>query len=173
VATVRRRGRAGRYRGSDADFLPNLQRTTALTRRTWVCCLLLAAVAIGTGVFFVRTRGIGPTSFKKIRAGMTVEQVETVIGLPDGDYYTRPPDVDWRAPYWGLRDRGGEPAEELWTHTTKLRGKNVTVRSWRNNYYFVHVAFDENGAAVAWTLHEILAPRETSIVDWIQGLLAK
>jgi hypothetical protein len=141
-----------------------------LTKRIWITCLLLAAFALGLGAFFVRPRAIGPACFQRIRSGMRLHDVETVIGLPHGDYFTRPECFDPRTPYWGLREQCGEPADRLRTHTTRVGSKKVSVRSWRGNDYYIQVAFDENDSAVAWSLHEA---EESSFSERIRSWFGK
>jgi hypothetical protein len=125
-----------------------------MTKRMCLTSLVLAAAALGMGAFLVRPRGIGPAHFQRIRSGMSLHEVETVIGLPHGDYFTRRESFDDRAPYWVHRQQCGEPVDRLRTHTTKVGSKKVSVRSWRGNDYYIQVAFDENDSAIAWSLHE-------------------
>jgi hypothetical protein len=139
-----------------------------MTKRRCIAFLLLAAVALGVGAFFVRPRGIGPECFRGIRPGMRLHEVETAIGLPHGDYFTRPESFDDRTPYWGLREQGGEPVDRLRTTTTAVGSKKVSVRSWRGNNYYIHVAFDENDRAIAWSLHERLASGESSLIERVR-----
>jgi hypothetical protein len=131
-----------------------------------ITCLLLAAVALGMSAFVFPPRGIGPACFQRIRSGMRLPKVETVVGLPPGDYFTRPEGVDPRTPYWVLREQGGEPVERLRTNTTKVGSQKVSVRYWRGNDYYIQVAFDENDSAVAWTLHEAA---ESSFIERIRS----
>ena len=145
----------------------------SLTRRKCISYLLLAAVTLAIGTCFARPRVIGPACFHRIRSGMKLSEVESVIGLPHGDYYTRPPTLDWRAPYWGLREQCGEPTDHMWAHTTTVGNKKVSVRSWRGNNYYIHVAFDENDSVVAWSLYEILAPKELSFLERIRRWLLR
>src|SRR5262249_29615802 len=120
----------------------------------FISCLLLAVVALGLGAFLFCRRGIGPTSFQRIRSGMGLHEVENVIGLPHGDYFTRQESFDSGAPYWNLCEQRGEPVAHLRTNTTRVGSKKVSVRSWRGNDYYIQVAFDENDSAIAWSLHE-------------------
>jgi hypothetical protein len=143
---------------------------SGLTKRLCITCLLLAAVALGMSACFVRPRGIGPASFRRIRSGMSLHEVEQAIGLPHGDYFTRPESFDARAPYWGLREQGGEPVARLRTNTTRVGSKKVSVRSWRGNDYYIQVALDENDSAIAWSLHEA---EEWSVIERIRNWFGK
>ena len=129
-------------------------------------CLVLAAIALGMSTFLVRQRGIGPACFQRIRSGMRLHEVETVIGLPPGDYFTRRESFDDRTPYWILREQSGEPVDRLRTYTTRVGNKKVSVRYWRGNDHYIQVAFDENDSAVAWTLHEAA---ESSFIERIRS----
>jgi hypothetical protein len=140
-----------------------------MTRRNCIIGLLLAAFALGIGVFVIPQRGIGPASFQCIRSGMRLHEVESAIGLPNGDYFTRPESFDSCTPFWGRREHGGEPVDHLRTRTTTVAGKKVSVRFWRGNDYYIHVAFDENDSAVAWSLHERLAAGEWPFIECIRS----
>jgi hypothetical protein len=126
----------------------------SVTKRVCITSLVLAAVALGMGALLVRPRGIGPASFQRIQSGMSLQEVETVIGLPHGDYFMRRESVDDRGPYWGRLEQGGEPVDRLRMNTTKVGSKKVSVRTWRGNDHYLQIAFDENDRAVAWSLHE-------------------
>ena len=132
-----------------------------MTRRALLGCLVFAALGVAAGLL-ATPRAISPASYGSIRAGMSKEEVESVIGLPAGDYYIRPRSGDWRAPYWGLRGQGGEKVD-LWSWTTKVRDKDVSVQTWRGNHYILHVAFDETDSAIAWSIHEILTMSESTL----------
>jgi hypothetical protein len=147
-----------------------------LRKRKGITCLLLAALALSMVAVLVRPRavpvrprGIGPACFQRISSGMSLHEVETVIGLPHGDYFTRPESFDSSTPYWGLREQYGEPVDRLRTKTTSVGSKKVSVRSWRGNDYYIRVAFDEHDSAVAWTLHERLAADKWWLVERVQS----
>ena len=141
-----------------------------MTKRVCVICVLLAAVALGMSAFFVRPHNIGPASFQRIRSGMSLHEVETAIGMPRGDYFTRQEGFDPRNPYWVLREQGGEPVDRLRTNTTKIGSKQVSVQYWRGNDYYIQVAFDGDDSAVAWTLHEAA---ESSFIERIRSWIGK
>jgi hypothetical protein len=100
---------------------------------------------------------------------MSLYEVEAVIGLPHGDYFTRPESFDSSTPYWGLREQGGEPVDRLRGNTTTVGSNKVSVRSWRGNDYYIQVAFDEHDSAVAWSLHERRAGGEWPFTEWVRS----
>ena len=59
-------------------------------------------------------------------SGMSKKEVEMVIGLPAGDYLTRPPTGDWRA-LCSERERGGKPWGEHFLSTQQMDGKTVSI----------------------------------------------
>ena len=133
-----------------------------MTRRGLIACLVLCLVLVPLAVavsLVARPRAIGPASYRAIRAGMSKEQVEAVIGVPAGDYYVRH-SPDWRAPYSTLLEHRGEKVDNLWTRTKRIGDRTVAVEQWRGNHFIIHVAFDEAHSAVAWSIHEILTTSE-------------
>ena len=97
-----------------------------MTRRGSFWVVILGFIGVGIAVL-ARPRKIGPESFRQIRAGMSEKQVEVVIGLPAGDYLTRP-HTHWRGHGWGVQDKAGKSSEwDLWTR--EIDGQNVRVAS--------------------------------------------
>src|SRR5262249_55306125 len=136
------------------------------SKRMCIACVVLATAVLVSCTILVRQRIMGPTRFQRIRSGMSLREVEKLIGLPYGDYFTRREDFDGRVPYWTLRQQRGEAVHRLRTSTTEVGGKKVSVRSWRGNDYHIQVAFDENDGAVAWSLHEAA---EWSVIERVRG----
>ena len=86
------------------NFLPGC----FMTRKKKLVCFAIVAALIPAVYFFMRPsvpkHNINPASPKKIIRGMTLEEVEAILGVPSGDYTTGPT-TSIRNRLWG---RGGK-----------------------------------------------------------------
>jgi hypothetical protein len=102
---------------------------------------------------------------------MSQEEVEALIGLPPGDYFTGPRGIGGamsRGPFGFQLEERGLPSDKLpatWRRKSTIGGKQGTVRSWWGNDYAIQVAFDETNEAVGWYLLEVVsAVEEPSLI---------
>jgi hypothetical protein len=130
--------------------------------------LALVAVVVTTVAWLLRPQPrIGPENFRRIQAAMTSQEVEEIIGLPPGDYYTGPLGVGGitsRGPYGLTREeRGISDVEvpEAWRS-----GEGERVNSWWGNRYAIIVFLDEHNHAVRWELLDVVpAVNSPGILD--------
>ncbi len=60
-------------------------------KKRWILGLsLLASLFVGVAWLCWPQPRISPASFERIHEGMSQDQIEAIIGLPPGDYYTGP-----------------------------------------------------------------------------------
>jgi hypothetical protein len=125
-------------------------------------CVLLALVAIAVVVTTVAgllrpQPRIGPASFHRIQAAMTIQEVEEIIGLPPGDYYTGPLGVGGitsRGPYGFTREERGISDVEV-PEAWRIR-EGEHLNSWWGNRYAIIVLFDGHNHAVRWELLDVV-----------------
>src|SRR4051794_7755578 len=84
-------------------------------RRALVLGLAALAIAAAAWLFWPsRLPPIGPASFEQIKEGMTLQEVEALIGLPPGDYCTEPlGDGRWSRAYAHPREEKGISLAEI------------------------------------------------------------
>ena len=106
-------------------------------RRTYARRFLAVVVFVGVGVALVcwlrPARHTGPTyeAFLRVKDGMTQAEVEQVLGMPPGDYSTRPTN------FLCASTTSSPMPKEMRYH-----------RSWAGNDLLVDVYFDQNGRVV-------------------------
>jgi len=130
---------------------------------------LLAALALlgGVGVngarlglWLSQTDPAPVLAFGRIRLGMTLEEVEVVIGQPPGNYDTKhrigTPSMgplgrcvrETGIPDSSLDDAAGRPGPGY--------SGPLKVKSWLWNDYWIWVAFDDHGKTVGYYLIEVI-----------------
>jgi len=114
--------------------------------RLWL--LLLFCSGMGLAWFFWPQDPIGPASFRRIQLGMKQHEVEAIVGLPPGVFYTGPRGIGGvlsRGPFGSFREGKGV----AWENTMVDRiSKRSTVATWWGNQFALQVAFDNDGDAV-------------------------
>src|SRR5262245_41710592 len=91
-------------------------------------------------------------AFERIQEGMTINEVENVIGLPPGDYSSP---ARTRLPSISLLNSG------------VLRKPGYTLKSWAWDNYEISVVFDPDGR----TTRKRLDPPRPSIFDQVRQFL--
>jgi hypothetical protein len=114
-----------------------------------------------------RSEPISPAGFRRIHLGMTPNEVETAIGMPAGNYYTRHPQ------YGSASGPFVEPLRELgiplvdFTDAINGQGEEprerLIPRMWCGNTYCIWVAFDERGVAVGAFLLKTVSGRDSAL----------
>jgi hypothetical protein len=147
-------------------------------KQRWLIGMGFTAVAILllAWLFWPHSQRIAPDAYKQIEAGMNQAQIEVILGVPPGDYYTGP-----RGRGMGMfSERILVPMEHKGMASRDIpkswredgRGpKTGYVESWWGEDYLIEVAFDENGGAVGWHLHYVGHPESTTIIDRIREIL--
>ena len=129
-------------------------------KKRWILGLsLLASLFVGVAWLCWPQPRISPASFERIHEGMSQDQIEAIIGLPPGDYYTGPRGVG------GSTSRGpfGFPCVEKGRPWGKQTGR---VISWWGNDYAIEVSFDKSEKADGWyLLHVQPAVRTSTFID--------
>jgi hypothetical protein len=123
--------------------------------------LLLVVGGLGTYVFFSQQPGpIGPKTFDKLKLGMTEAKIESIIGLPPGNYYTGPRGIGGHASRgpWGVTLSWLGLAEEKIPLDWLTENGHGTVRRWWGNKYAIEVAFGPQKTAVGIYLLEVVYP---------------
>lgn len=125
-----------------------------------------SVVCIGLTWWIWPQPSIGPRNFHRIREGMSPDQVEAIIGLPPGDYYT-PLRSTAKGPvsfvgYGGvIEEVNGLPLDQVprsWEYQkqdTAAQDEGF-VSSWKGEDYAIYVAFDESRRAMSWHLVTVL-----------------
>jgi hypothetical protein len=142
-------------------------RTYLIKYKRWVVSAGVAGL-LGVVVLwmFWPLFGIGRVSYYRIRAGMSLEEVEGIIGLPPGDYYPRRRGVGgFSAAITRSVERQAKGIS--WTeipvswryreHDPHVPGQGC-VKRWQGEFYDIAVAFDESGQVVAWKFFEVVEP---------------
>jgi hypothetical protein len=129
-------------------------------------CLLLSVYLGLTECAYLawRSEPISPAGYERVRLGMTAVEVETALGLPAGDYYTRHPRLGINSgPFVTVLSESGIPSDDLPDYgsgRTRDGRREVALRVWCGNTYCIWVAFDEGGVAVGRYLHQVKHPRD-------------
>jgi hypothetical protein len=103
---------------------------------------------------------INRRTFHSLELGMTLEQVEELIGLPPGTYQPQRPRLggSFTPGYIGfIVEQSGLSDKDL---PDRFRGqardgREVTLAQWWGMYYAIRVAFDSTGVAVGLYLLEV------------------
>ena len=111
--------------------------------------LLAFAACLGVAVFWgVRLlpprHRINPESFEKIQVGMTLEEVEAILGVPPGDYATKQHVYDlWGGDgvVLGLRHRIGWVGDEGAIHVILNPEGSVSHKLWLDLWFIGEVTF--------------------------------
>jgi hypothetical protein len=120
--------------------------------RRWKLLAVLAVlpvpVAFGVSVLWPRPERITPENFDRIRKGMTLAEVEAILG-PPGDYRTAKTESDDSAPieHWRVFAEPG-------THTN-------TWADWWTDTRFASVSFDESGRTIRGSYTPSRIPNDT------------
>ena len=89
------------------NFLPGC----FMTRKKKLVCFAIVAALIPAVYFFMRPsvpkHNINPASLEKIENGMTLADVEAILGVPSGDYTTGPT-TSIRNRLWGREEKNGQ-----------------------------------------------------------------
>lgn len=129
-----------------------------MRRRRLQCNVLgVAAFALLVAVLLYRysgARGFTRQDFLAIREGMTLAEIEKVLGCPPGNYTTGRTVDDWSALPSGREDFG------------TLRWHFSKVALWQSDTGRISIAFDANGKAFSGFF--LPMPR---IRFWEQGVL--
>src|SRR5215208_1151131 len=116
------------------------------SRRAWLLGLLAVVWVAGAAWgFWPRDPGpICPDSFQRLELGMTQAEIEGVLGLLPGDYYTGPRQIGrLPGPFINrIQQKGERPSYD-------------DCAKWMGDYYFIGVAFDGDGKAVWYCLAEV------------------
>jgi hypothetical protein len=151
-----------------------------LKRRKLLCGLALVVLLLIWAFVlpFALPNQFGPAAYERIRLGMTESEVEEIIDMPDGDYYTGPRGFGTLGGPFGHREaQEGLPDDALphfgWGTYVTDRGDTITLKRWWGNEYAIVVAFDAKRGAVARRLLSVCAPTsETwSLLDHLRALL--
>jgi hypothetical protein len=128
-------------------------------KRAWILPLVIPVVVL-LWLFFSTDR-ISPQSYDRIMLGMTQEEVEAIIGLPPGDYYSGPMGVFGRGPFVLLTDAEGEG------------GMNSPMSFWRGDTWQINVTLNENREVVGRSLSSLHAPvsGQFSFLEWLRERL--
>ena len=113
---------------------------------------------------------IGHRNFQKIQEGMTQSQVEAIIGMPPGDYFTGfrgGGGMMSRGPFGFTREEKGLPEKKI----PEAWYRNGLVKSWWGNSHAIHVAFDKTGGAIAWQFQDVVGVRAPTIFERFKSLL--
>lgn len=108
--------------------------------RFWVLCcaaLCLLCLLLGVAQMLILPAHFGVTyeNYTRIREGMTLEEVERVLGEPPGIFITKP---------WDNRDIMGMRATSF-SFPPKVRAEDARSRWWLTDDAFIRVDLDENG----------------------------
>ena len=93
---------------------------------------------------------ISPYSYYQIKLGMTLEEAQTIVGLPPGTHRTRRPRGGMLSQgNWGnaVREEGNRPPEE--------KAEWFRFRQWWGEHYAIQIILDGNGLVVWKCLIEI------------------
>jgi hypothetical protein len=126
----------------------------------------LLAVVVLVGWSILRRDPIGPSSYYRIRQGMTRAGVETIIGLPPGDYSNREEMYENELRKFnrmGSPEKGKKPAFKFaaevlgWGYGSDsglpiVNFDAFTFESWVGDKYGLNVCFDQQGAVVGCAL---------------------
>jgi hypothetical protein len=121
--------------------------------RLWIFLFLFSG--IGLTWFFWPEDRIGPANYRRIQVGMKQEEIEAIIGLPPGDYYTGPRGVGGlmsRGPFGFLRREKGLSVDNVCVGQIP---DGFTARSWEGNHYSIQVLFNAERDAVGVYLWKI------------------
>lgn len=137
------------------------QPTSLATRFRWPL-LLPGVVAVLAGVAYwllLPTDPIGPQAFERIQLGMTEAEVEAVVGLPPGQYYSdgyARPERSQFEPSVSLITETGVPYEEFRRDQNRLgRSDRIPLNSWSCDRYWIKVGFGENSTAIGIYLFKV------------------
>jgi hypothetical protein len=137
-----------------------------LMNKRWILGLsLLASLFVGVAWLCWPQPRISPASFERIHEGMSQDQIEAIIGLPPGDYYTGPRGIG------GITSRGpfGFPCVEKGRPWGKQTGRVII---WWGNDYAIQVSFDKSEKADGWyLLHVVPAVRGSTFIDRVRARL--
>jgi hypothetical protein len=131
-------------------------------RKRLVVFLALAALILGADylTLWLTTpkKHVTRAAFDRIQEGMTLAEVEGLIGLPPGDHRTRPTRIVWgvRGPIIFL-----EPATQ---------GRKYTSMEWIGDYGMICVWLDSEEKVVERAFTE-LRPDEPSLLDRLRKLM--
>jgi hypothetical protein len=150
-------------------------------RLLWVALgiVLLLAVGLGVGLGLRMSQNDPPPAqaYGRIRLGMTLDEVKTVIGQPPGDYDTIHPRLQGRT--WlsvsYVRKRGLAPEQLLVGASEPGPGYpgRLTLETWIWDDYCIWVVLDGDGKTVGYSLLEVIddrCPRQPP--DFLDGLRA-
>jgi hypothetical protein len=100
-------------------------------KRSLLAVAVLTAVELGAMWFLWPEPAIGPASFRRIEVGMPRAEVETIIGLPPGEYYRRL----GKLPHFVVLEEKGEVRRD-WRPLPKV--------NWVGSDYLISVSFDDD-----------------------------
>jgi hypothetical protein len=110
-------------------------------RRLLVFGLLAGLLALGAGVWLLWPRtAITRENAARIRPGMTLEEVETILGGPMRDDSTGKVEQDWE---W-TPEIPGHLIIESWRPPPQEKGA-VSMSDWRSDQVLIFVDLDSNG----------------------------
>jgi hypothetical protein len=114
-------------------------------KKLWPVWLMAAGcVALLPAWLFPPSDPIGPRSYERIRLGMAEGEVEEILGMPPGHYYTPPR---------GRLGPFGLPIEEKGRPPRGLSdAERPLTKEWWGDDYAVEVAFDQSGKVIACSL---------------------
>ena len=148
-----------------------------MTMRNRLLIGLATTLLLSLGIIwlFWPERQIGPATFHRIQEGMTAAEVEGLIGLPPGDYYTGPRSIGGvtsRGPYGWLREERGLPFREIpktWHYESERKHETGCMKAWWGNDFAINVAFNKSDEVVSWQLFNVVpAVRGPGIFDRLQ-----
>src|SRR5262249_27945398 len=133
-------------------------------RIVWLVVGVLAAAVVGTVAFAYLTvpqPRINPGQYYQIREGMTLAEVNGIIGGPPGDYDPG----SWGTGSWGIRVRVLAGSDDFGSNA------NLQQKYWSGREYEIGVLLDENGIVVDKQLTEIASTPRQTWLDYVRKML--
>jgi hypothetical protein len=139
----------------------------------WSGAAVAVCIALAVAWVFLPQERIGPAAYDRIKVGMTRQQVEGIIGLPTGDYYTGPRSPSsMSGPYGTLNKEAGVRRSDLSDGPRGFAsrdGRRVKLEQWWGDNYIVEVGFGEDGAAVGCDLYDVDPPLHPDLLTRLRS----
>jgi hypothetical protein len=106
------------------------------------CAAVSLVLAVLLAYKYISFQAIGPSNYGRIRLGMTVQDVEMLIGLPPGDHSTRPR-------MNSMFSRGNWGVEVFQEGDRDLAEADISrQRMWAGDSYWIVLVLDKDGRIV-------------------------
>src|SRR5262245_39140350 len=130
-------------------------------RIVWIGLAGLMLLLLGTlaALFAPHHCPVTQAAYDRIEKGMTVAEVEKILGGPQGDYRAIP-EPGRIIPFDSLRDLD-QQTRNLIDFDMHVRAMNLESRTWVGNEGDAHVCFDSSGRVVKALFWE----RETRVIS--------